>query len=146
MAVNPTPNGYHTITPYLVVENVSGLIEFTKQALGAEEIERLHRDDGGIIHAEVRVGDSVIMMGEAKDATQTKPAFLYVYLKDADAAYQKALEAGAVSLQEPQDQFYGDRTAVVKDEFGNQWEFAARIEDVPEDEMQRRATAQASQN
>jgi uncharacterized glyoxalase superfamily protein PhnB len=91
------------------------------------------------MHAEVIIGDSVIMMGEAGEVNPPVPAMLYLYLEDCDAAYQRALAAGAVSLQEPKDEFYGDRTAAVKDAFGNQWWMATRIEEVSAEELERRA-------
>lgn len=142
MAVKPVPDRYHTVTPYLVVRNVSGLIDFMKQVFEAEELERFHRPDGSITHAEVRIGDSVVMMGEASGEFEPVPAMLHVYQEDADAAYRRALAAGATSMQEPADQFYGDRTAGVKDAFGNQWWLATHVEDVSPEEMRRRAEAQ----
>ena len=109
------------------------------------QIERLQTPDGRIMHAEVRIGDSVVMMGEASDDNPPIPAMLHLYLEDADAAYRRALAAGATSLREPEDQFYGDRTSGVQDAFGNQWWLATHIEDVPADEMQRWADARARQ-
>ena len=141
MTVKPVPDGYHTVTPYLVVQDVAGLIDFLERAFDAEETERMQSPDGPIMHAEVRIGDSVVMMGEAGEDTPPMPAMLHLYLEDADAAYQRALDAGATSLREPEDQFYGDRTAGVKDDFGNQWWLATHIEDVTPEEMQRRADA-----
>jgi PhnB protein len=139
------PDGYHTVTPYLIVSRVSSLIDFLKQVFDAEERERIQMPDGRIMHAEVRIGDSVVMMGEAADSQAAMPAMLHIYLEDADAAYRRALAAGATSLREPEDQFYGDRTAGVQDAFGNQWWLATHIEDVSAEEMQRRAKAQAPQ-
>jgi uncharacterized glyoxalase superfamily protein PhnB len=139
------PEGYHTITPYLVVRNAGGLIDFLKQVFDAEETERMQRPDGSLMHAEVRIGDSVVMMSEATGENAPLPAMLHVYLEDTDAAYRRALAAGATSLREPADQFYGDRTAGVQDAFGNQWWMATHIEDVSPEEMQRRAKAQAGQ-
>jgi len=143
MAVKPIPDGYHTVTPYLVLRDAAGLIEFLQQAFDAEEIERMQAPDGGITHAEVRIGDSVIMMGDANESVPPMPAMIHLYLEDSDAAYQRALEAGATSLREPEDQFYGDRTGGVQDAFGNQWWLATHIEDVSPEEMRRRAEAQA---
>jgi PhnB protein len=141
MAVKSIPDRYHTVTPYLVVRNVSDLIDFLKQVFEVEELERFHRPDGSITHAEVRIGDSVVMMGEASGDFAPVPVMLHVYLEDSDAAYRRALAAGATSLQEPADQFYGDRTAGVKDAFGNQWWLATHVEDVSPEEMRRRAEA-----
>jgi uncharacterized glyoxalase superfamily protein PhnB len=141
MAVKPIPEGYHTVTPYLVVPRVGQLIDFLKQAFGAEEIQRTTRPDGSIGHTEVRMGDSRIMMGEAGGEFPPMPAMLHLYVEDADGFYRRALQAGATSLREPEDQFYGDRMAGVKDKFGNQWWIASHIEDVSPEEMARRQEA-----
>jgi uncharacterized glyoxalase superfamily protein PhnB len=145
MNVRPIPDGYHTVTPYLVVRDAASLITFLQQAFKASEIERMESPDGGITHAEVRIGDSVVMMGESNEEVPPMQAMLHLYLENADVAYQRAVEAGATSLREPEDQFYGDRTAAVKDAFGNQWWLATHIEDVPPEEIRRRANAQAQQ-
>ncbi|MCW5981917.1 MAG: VOC family protein [Bryobacteraceae bacterium] len=142
MAVKARPEGYHTITPYLVVPGARALIDFLKRAFGAEEPhELMAADDGSIMHAEVRIGDSVIMMGESSAQWPPMPAMLYLYLDDVDAAYRRALEAGATSIREPADQFYGDRNATVKDPSGNLWCIAVHKEDVSREEMARRAEA-----
>ena len=145
MAVKPIPAGYHTVTPYLVVPGAAQLIDFMKQALGAEELSRMDRPDGTVMHAEVKIGDSRVMLGEAGGEVDPMPAMLHLYVEDADAVYQRALQAGATSLREPEDQFYGDRLGGVKDAFGNQWWLATHIEDVSPEEMARRAAAQAKQ-
>lgn len=145
MTVKPVPDGYHTVTPYLVVRDPAGLIEFLQGVFDASEIERTELPDGRIMHAEVRIGDSVVMMGGANEEYPPMPAMLHLYLEDTDAAYRRALEAGATSLREPEDQFYGDRTAGFRDEYGNQWWLATRIEDLSSEEIQRRAEAQARQ-
>jgi uncharacterized glyoxalase superfamily protein PhnB len=136
--VKPIPDGYHSVTPYLVVNGAAQLIDFMKNVMGAEERFRMDAPNG-IGHAEVQVGDSMVMLADANDMQPPRPAMVHVYLPDADAAYQRALAAGAKSLREPADQFYGDRSAGVEDRFGNQWWFATHIEDVPPDEMERRA-------
>lgn len=135
------PEGYHSVTPYLVVEGVPKLIDFLKAAFDAVETERVPGPDGKIGHAEVRIGDSVVMMGEAGGESKPMPAMIYLYVSDADANYKRALDAGATSLMEPADQFYGDRSAGVKDPCGNQWWIATRIENVSKEELQRRAEA-----
>jgi PhnB protein len=145
MAVKPIPEGYRTVTPYLVISGVAELIDFLKQAFDAKEIHRMARPDGKIMHAEVKIGDSVIMMGEASGASAPMPAMIHLYVEDADATYRRALEAGATSVRELADQFYGDRTGGVKDRFGNQWWIATHIEDVPPDEMAKRAEAATKQ-
>lgn len=137
--VKPVPEGYHTVTPYLVVHDVDGLIDFLKQVFGAQEKERLSRPDGNVMHAEVRIGDSLVMIGGAVDESGNVTGMLHLFLEDADTTYQRALSAGATSLREPQDEFYGDRIAGVLDAFGNQWWMATHIEDVSPEEMQRRA-------
>jgi len=145
MAVKPIPEGYHTVTPYLVVEGAAKLIDFVKAALGAEERMRMAQPDGTIMHAEVAIGDSVIMLADAGGENQPMPAMIHLYVEDADAAYQRALQAGAISLREPADQFYGDRSAGVRDAFGNQWWLATHIEDVSPEEMAKRSAAMAAQ-
>lgn len=144
MAVKPIPDGYHAVTPYLTVENAAKLIDFLKQAFGAVETERVARPDGGIMHAEVRIGDSAVMLGEPMGHS-TSPAGLYLYVEDVDATYARALAAGATSLIAPTDQFYGDRSGSVTDPAGNTWWIATHIEDVPRDEMAKRAEAAMKQ-
>ncbi len=139
MAVKPIPVGCHSVTPYLTVPNVDRLISFLKQTFGAEEQERFLRPDGSIMHAEVRIGDSLIMMGEPTGQWKAQPGQLYVYVKDIDEAYRRALQAGATSVMEPADQFYGDRSGGVTDPTGNLWFIATHIEDVSHDELERRA-------
>lgn len=145
MAVKPIPDGYHSVTPYLLTAEAARLIDFLKQAFGAEERERVSRPDGAIMHAEMKIGDSVVMMGEPMEPYGPMPASLYVYVHDMDAIYQRALQAGATSVMEPADQFYGDRSAGVKDPFGNLWWIATHKEDVPPDELARRAQAYMQQ-
>ena len=139
------PEGYHTVTPYLVVKDVAKLIEFIKHAFDGKLTEQMDQPDGNITHAEMRIGDSVVMMGQASENEPPTTTMLYLYLEDTDAAYRQSLSAGASSLREPRDEFYGDRSAGVKDAFGNQWWMATHIEEVPPEEMQRRAAARAAQ-
>jgi len=121
MAVKSIPDGFHTVTPYLVVPGVTTLLDFLKQAFDAQELlSPMLRADGSVGHAEVKIGDSIIMMGEPMGDMQPMPCSLYLYVQDADAVYQRALQAGATSLMEPADQFYGDRSAGVQDTVGNQ--------------------------
>lgn len=130
MTVKPIPAGYHTVTPYLVVEGAAQLIDFLKQAFDGEEIQRMTRPDGTIMHAEVKLGDSRVMIGEAGGEYPPMPAMLHLYVEDTDALYRRALQAGAVSLREPTDEVYGDRMSGVKDLCGNQWWIATHIKDV----------------
>jgi len=151
MAVKPIPEGYHSVTPYLVVQGAAQLIDFLKQAFDAKETERMAQPDGTIAHAEVRIGDSVVMMADPPGADASAqgfgpmPAMIHLYVNDADAAYKRALTAGADSLEEPADQFYGDRRAGVRDRFGNLWYIATHKEDVTPEEMRRRSEASMSQ-
>jgi PhnB protein len=135
------PDRYHTVTPYLTVQGAARLIEFLTQVFDARETERILRPDGAIAHADVRIGDAVVMLGEASDGLPPMPGALYVYVPDTDATYRRALQAGAASLMEPVDTFYGDRNAGVTDPFGNRWWLATRVEDVPAEDLQRRADA-----
>jgi PhnB protein len=141
MAVSPIPAGYHTVTPYLVVAEGDGLIAFLKAAFQAEELSRTVRPDGTIANAEVRLGDSILMVAQAREPWKPMPAGFYLYVPDTDAAYQAALAAGGISTLEPSDQFYGDRNAGVQDIWGNNWWIATHIEDVDEAEIQRRMAA-----
>jgi len=143
MPVKPIPDGHHTVTPYLIVPDAAGQIVFLERAFDAKEVGRFPGPDGRIMHAEVRIGDSVVMMGEVAGARKPMPAVLHVYALDTDALYKRALQAGATSIREPADQFYGDRSAGVRDAAGNEWWIATHIEDVSLDEMKRRAAAAA---
>jgi PhnB protein len=141
--VKPIPDGYHTVTPYLVVRDVPRLIQFLEQAFGATEVMRHPRPDGTVMHAEVQIGDSRVMMGEPPDGTPPMPASIHLYAVDTDALYHLALQAGATSLREPADQFYGERTAGVRDPVGNQWWIATRVENLSPVEIALRAAMQA---
>ena len=141
MAVNYIPEGYRTVTPYLAVRNVEGLMAFIEKVFDGKEVLRMNGPGGKVSHAEMMIGDSKIMMGEPTDDGKIMPAMLNVYVPDCDAAYKKAIAAGGKSSREPEDQFYGDRNAGVMDPFGNMWFIATHIEDVSEEETQRRASA-----
>jgi PhnB protein len=141
MAVKAIPDGYHSITPYLVVEDAARLIDFIKQAFGAQEQFRIAGPDGRIGHAEFRIGDSLIMLADASVEHPPFPANLHLYVVDVDATYQRALSVGGASLREPCDQFYGDRVCGVKDPVGDHWFISTHKEDVPPHELQRRAEA-----
>ncbi len=141
MSVKPIPDGYHTVTPYLIVDDIREQIEFLEQAFGAKRLEYIELPDGSIKHAEVRIGNSPIMMGQAQPGYPAMPAMCYLYVEDAVAAYERALAAGAESVQEPHDADYGDRNAGVKGPSGNMWWVATRIEDVPSDELKKRMAA-----
>jgi PhnB protein len=141
MSVNAIPKGYHTITPYFSVRDAHGLIDFLKRAFdAAAEIHTM--PDGSILNAQVRVGNSMVLIGQAaKDqpAEKLMPAMLYMYVEDVDAVYRKAIAAGGESILEPRDQFYGDRVGAVRDLAGNQWWIASHKEEMSPEEMTRRA-------
>jgi PhnB protein len=121
MAKQVIPEGYHTVTPYLLVADVPREIEFLRQAFGAEESYRSTLPDGTVNHAAIRIGDSMVMMGQANEQYPAMPAMLYLYVPDVDATYEQALQAGGTSVRELKDEAYGDRVGGVADEFGNQW-------------------------
>jgi uncharacterized glyoxalase superfamily protein PhnB len=137
MAVNPIPEGYHTITPLLVVKDARKLMEFMKQAFDAE-VKHISENDGVIMHGEVKIGNSMLMLAEENVKAPSSPIGIYLYVTDTDAMYKKAIAAGATSIMEPADQFYGDRNAGVKDFAGNNWWIATHIEDVSAEEIKRR--------
>jgi PhnB protein len=141
MAVNSIPDGYHTVTPYLIVEGAQKLIDFLKQGFGAKETFSMPGPDGKIGHAEVKIGNSMVMLADANPRWKPTKTMLYLYVEDVDAVYKKAVAAGGKSVMEPTNQFYGDRSAGVEDAFGNHWGIATHVEDVPMDELERRAQA-----
>lgn len=138
MAVKPIPDDYHTLTPFLTVDGADKLIDFMKSAFGAEERLRMPMPDGKVAHAELTIGDSVVMVSDATPEFTPMPGSIHVYVEDCDAIYKKALAAGAKSTMEPADQFYGDRSANIVDPLGNRWSIATHIEDVGDDEMMKR--------
>lgn len=140
--VRPIPEGYHSVTPFLVVQGAARLIDFLKQAFDAQELERMAGAGGMIMHAELKIGDSRVMISDASGEWSPMPSTLYLYVPDIDASYRRAVGAGATSLREPTNQFYGDRNAGVRDPAGNQWWIATHVEDVSGEEMQRRMAAQ----
>jgi PhnB protein len=135
----PVPKGFHTITPYLVVDGAEKIIHFVKEAFGAQvAFEPMKRPDGKIIHAELKIGDSILMISDASDRARATSDRLYLYVPNVDAVYQKALRAGATSETEPADQFYGDRSGGVIDPAGNHWFIATHVEDVSPAELKKR--------
>jgi len=141
--VNPIPDGFHSVTPYITVPGLAKTIEFLKQAFGAEVKEIMERPGGVIGHAEVKIGDSPIMMGEPdpNGPYAPRPCNLYLYVPDVDAVYARAIAAGGKSLREPTDEFYGDRGAGVEDPSGNYWWLGTHIEDVSPEEIKKRMAA-----
>ena len=130
MAVKPIPDGYQTVVPYLIVTGAEALIEFLKDAFGATERMHVPGPNGAIMHAEMQLGDSVIMLADASAEVQVRTAMLHLYVVDVDGSYKRALAAGGASIREPADQTYGDRTAAVKDRWGKEWWLATHIKDV----------------
>lgn len=141
VSVKHVPDGYHTITPYLIVPDVAALVDFLKRAFHAKQFDWNVAPDGTVAHASVKIGDSMLMMGAATGSWKAEPITLYMYVEEMDYVYQAALAAGAESLQEPRHEFYGDRTAAIKDPAGNHWYIATRIEEVHPEELQRRFRA-----
>jgi uncharacterized glyoxalase superfamily protein PhnB len=142
MSVKPVPDGYGTVTPYLIVPDVAKVIDFLKQAFDATEPHPPHKaPDGRVMHAEVQIGTSRVMMGEPMGEFKPMPAMLHLYVEDCDALYKRAIEAGATPVMEISDQFYGDRSGGVKDLAGNMWWLSTHKEDVPPAEMEERAKA-----
>ena len=139
MAVKPIPDRYHSITPYLTVSDLSRLVQFAKDAFDAEQIEAVTDAAGNLRHAEVKIGDSMVMMGQAREEWKARPGALYLYVEDTHAVYKRAIDAGGKSLMEPAKQFYGDINAGVEDPVGNYWWIATHVEDVSREEMERRA-------
>lgn len=142
--IQPIPEGYHQVTPWIIVKDSARLIDFLKEVFGAEETEgsRVYNQDGTIGHVEVRIGDSVVMMFDAKDTWPPTPAFFRLYVEDGDAVYQRALKAGATAVTEMTKLFFGDRVGRVRDPWGNIWWIQERIEEVDFAEMMKRAEEQ----
>ncbi len=141
VSIKPVPAGYHTITPYLIVPDVAILVDFLKRAFHAKQFEWNVMPDGTVAHASVKIGDSMLMMGAARGPWKAEPVTLYMYVEEVDHVYQTALAAGGESFQEPKHEFYGDRTAAIKDPAGNRWYIATRVEEVHPEELQRRFLA-----
>lgn len=128
MAISHVPQGFHAVTPYLGVRDAAGLILFLENAFGAFEVNKVYRTDGSIMHAAMRIDDSMIELSDARDPWPAMPAAIHLYVIDCDASYLAALSAGARSIQEPQNQSYGERSAAVEDPTGNVWYIATVVE------------------
>ena len=136
----PIPAGFHSVTPYVTVKGAAKTIEFLKQAFGAQlDHEPVKRPDGAIMHATLKVGDSMVMLAEESAQAKAAPTALYLYVPNADTVYQTAIKAGAKSIMEPSDMFYGDRSGGVKDPAGNSWFIATHKEDLSTQELTKRA-------
>ena len=149
MATKPIPDGYRTATPYLIIKGAAEAIEFYKRAFGATELLRMADAQGRVGHAEIKIGDSVIMLADEHPAMGYRgprslggsSVSILLYLADVDSVFERAVRAGAKAQRPVADQFYGDRSGTLEDPFGHVWTVATHVEDVPPEEMQRRAEA-----
>lgn len=147
MATKPIPDGYSTATPYLIVKGAADAIEFYKRAFGATELMRMADPQGRVGHAELRIGNSVIMLADEQPAMGYRgprslggsSVSILLYLPDVDTVFERAIKAGARSQRAVQNQFYGDRSGTLEDPFGHVWTIATHVEDVPPEELERRA-------
>ncbi len=145
-AVKPIPDGYHSITPYIIVDGAAAAITFYKDAFGATELFRLEIPGGKLGHAEIRIGDSPVMLADEHPEMGAKgpaafggsPVSLMIYVEDVDAVFAQAISAGAEEVRPVADQFYGDRSGIIKDPFGHQWSIATHKEDLSQEEIDRR--------
>ena len=146
MAARPIPMGYHTLTPYLIVKGAAGAIEFYKKAFGATEVMRLEAPGGKVGHAEIKIGDSHVMLADEMPEMGHKgpqtlggtPVSILIYVEDVDARYKQAVAAGAKPMRPVADQFYGDRAGTLSDPYGHVWSIATHKEDVSREELERR--------
>jgi PhnB protein len=149
MATKPIPDGYHTVSPYLAVEDAARAIEYYTRAFGAKELMRMDAPGGKIGHAELELGDSRILLSDPFPQASTQPptalggtsASMFLYVEDVDAVVKRAVDAGASVTMEVADQFWGDRFGTITDPFGHVWSIATHVEDVPPEEMAERAKA-----
>jgi PhnB protein len=147
--VNPIPDNYPRVIPYLIVDGGAAAIDFYKDVLGATERMRMAGPDGRVGHAELEIGPSVIMLADENPEMGARgprtvggtPVMLHVYVEDSDAVFDRAIGAGATSMRAVEDQFYGDRSGQFEDPFGHRWHVSTHVEDVPPEEMEKRAAA-----
>ncbi len=152
MAVKPIPEGYHSVTPYLIVKGAAAAIEYYQQAFGAIELLRMPAPEGKIGHAEIKIGDSPIMLADefaemgykSPETLGGSPVSIMIYVADVDTVFKRAITAGAKEQRPVKDQFYGDRMGTLEDPFGHVWHIATHTEDVPAEEMERRASTQTA--
>ncbi len=141
MAVKPVPEGYRTVTPYLIVEDANALLTFVREVFKAKVVDEHRTPDGGVVHADFMIGDSHVMAAQGNERWPAQPGTVLLYVEDADAVYQAALAAGGVSTQEMTTQFYGDRSGGVRDPSGVTWWISTHVEDVSREELERRMAA-----
>jgi PhnB protein len=141
--VDYKPEGFHSVTPYLTVKGAAALIDFLKEAFSAEELDRHVEPSGRVAHATVKIGDSMVELSDGTEQWPAMPCALHVYVPDIDAVYQRAVKAGGTSLQEPKDQFYGERSGAVRDVCGNNWYIATQTEILSKEELEKRVAALA---
>ena len=152
MAVKSVPDGYHSVTPYLIINGATAAIEFYKKAFGATELFRFPAPGGKIGHAEIKIGDSPIMLADefaemgylGPQALGNSPVSLMIYVDDVDSVFNRAIAAGATVKEAVQDKFYSDRMGSLVDPYGHKWHIATHKEDVSSEEMQRRAASQSA--
>jgi PhnB protein len=146
MTVKPIPEGYHTVTPYMVVSQPGETIEFLAKTFNATVADVMRTNDGRVMHAGLTIGDSKLMLAASMENFPAQPSSFYLYVKDTDSTYRQAVAAGGMSVMEPADQFYGDRNAGVKDPSGNTWWIATHFEDVSPQDMKLRMKEREAQN
>jgi PhnB protein len=151
-AVKPIPDGYHAVTPYLMINEAAKAIDFYKKVFGAQELMRIPGPGGKVMHAELKIGDSIIMLADEHPEIDARspqayggtPVSLMLYVADVDDVFKRALSAGAKEVRPLKDQFYGDRSGGISDPFGHQWTLSTHVEDVSSEEMQKRMAAQTA--
>jgi uncharacterized glyoxalase superfamily protein PhnB len=143
LPVKPFPEGYPTVAPYILLDDAGKFITFMTTVFGAKIREKLVRQDGRIGHAELCIGDSLMMLGESPQLEKRTPIMLYIYVQDVDATFERAVQAGATVMSAPANQFYGDRAGSITEPCGNILWIATHVEDVSSDELQRRFALQS---
>ncbi len=138
-SVRAVPEGFHTVTPYLIVDDAQGLMEFITNAFDGKVTFVMKRDDNKIMHATMSIGNSTVMISDTMEGMEAQRGMLYLYLEDADKVFKKAIEAKASAVREPITEFYGDRAGAVKDAWNNVWWIATHVEDIEEKELEKRA-------